>query len=626
MADIFISYARSTAQQAQRIAEALRVLGYGVWRDDELPAHRAYAEVIEERLKAAKAVVVIWSAEAVRSEWVRAEADRARNDRKLVQLTIDGTSLPLPFDQVQCADLSGWSGDLNAPGWRKVIASIGDLMGVAVAVPVPSIQNQRQGVSICVLPFANMSNDADQEYFSDGISEDIITDLSKVSALGVIARNSAFAFKGRSVDIKQVARQLEVSHVLEGSVRKSGNRVRITAQLINGATNEHVWAERYDRDLADIFALQDEISEAIVAALKVKLLPEEKQAIEDRGTKNLEAYDLALRGNAASAEMGYENTARGTALLRKALALDPAFSLARRGLVEALRSLAFLTTADRASVQQEIVDLIEGGILQAKDLAQAHYWRGLQKLQAQDLFGAEQAFERSVALRPALEAELMQQRFQLLADVGCVSEAAPLASEMARNDPLSLLRSVTLQGCLVLLGRLAEAEAEYRRAQALLGDHGPTEFVALLRMWPDLSPAERKERYRSLRASSDLFAASYHARLEQVLDQPEAARRVLRHAYTEIRDREALGVARLSLWASLFDDQELALDCLRRAYVDLGLTAGLLKWQPNFAATRQDARFKQLMRDLGIYEYWRKSGKWGDFARAKGDDDFEIIR
>jgi adenylate cyclase len=149
-------------------------------------------------------------------------------------------------------------------------------------------------MSICVLPFVNMSGDPEQEYFSDGISEDIITDLSKVSALAVVSRNSAFMYKGKNVDLPRVARELNVSHVMEGSVRKSGGRVRITAQLIDGATNEHVWAERYDRDLSDIFALQDEISEAIVKALKLKLMPEEKKAIEQRGTDSVEAYNLYL--------------------------------------------------------------------------------------------------------------------------------------------------------------------------------------------------------------------------------------------------------------------------------------------------------------------------------------------
>src|SRR5579862_7708858 len=129
MTDIFISYARSTEAEARKIAEALRALGYGVWRDDELPAHRSFAEVIEERLREAKAVVVLWSADAVRSEWVQSEADRARADRKLVQLRLDAATLPMPFDRIQCADLSGWRGEADAPGWRKVLASIAELAG-----------------------------------------------------------------------------------------------------------------------------------------------------------------------------------------------------------------------------------------------------------------------------------------------------------------------------------------------------------------------------------------------------------------------------------------------------------------------------------------------------------------
>src|SRR6266403_2719547 len=134
-----------------------------------------------------------------------------------------------------------------------------------------TIDLERDRVSICVLPFANISGDAEQEYFSDGISDDIITDLSKVSALHIVSRNTAFTFKGKPVDVRQVAAQLHVSHVLEGSVRKAAGRVRITAQLIDGSNDSHVWAERYDRDLNDIFAIQDEISRAIVDALKVKL-------------------------------------------------------------------------------------------------------------------------------------------------------------------------------------------------------------------------------------------------------------------------------------------------------------------------------------------------------------------
>src|SRR5215208_2691086 len=223
MPDIFVSYARSDEPQAQRVADALRKRGYRVWRDDELPAHRPYADVIEERLKSAEAVVVLWSAEAVKSQWVRAEADAARTVGKLAQANVDGTIPPLPFNQVQCADLNGWSGDSNAPGWRKLTASVEALAGTPKNNSTTSADRlPRREVSICVLPFLNMSGDAEQEYFSDGITEDITTDLSKVSALEVMARNTAFQFKGQSVHVCDVAKELGVSHVLEGSVRKAG--------------------------------------------------------------------------------------------------------------------------------------------------------------------------------------------------------------------------------------------------------------------------------------------------------------------------------------------------------------------------------------------------------------------
>jgi adenylate cyclase len=188
---------------------------------------------------------------------------------------------------------------------------------------------QPQRVSVCVLPFANMSGDPEQEYFSDGITEDIITDLSKVSALSVIARNTAFTFKGKHVDVTQVARQVGVTHVLEGSVRKAAGRVRITAQLVDGASGGHIWAERYDRQLDDIFALQDEISQAIVTALKLRLLPEEKRAIEQRGTSSPEAYKLYLMARQFNVTGNFGSARRGEVVIRlcrRAIEIDPNYA------------------------------------------------------------------------------------------------------------------------------------------------------------------------------------------------------------------------------------------------------------------------------------------------------------
>jgi adenylate cyclase len=330
MTNVFVSYARQDEQRAKQVADALQSQGYAVWRDDELPAHRAYADVIEERLKAAKAVVVLWSAEAARSQWVRAEADAAREAGTLIQASIDAIVPPMPFNQIQCADLKGWDGKADTAGWRKLTASVASLAGPA---PVRQSESRRtsKGVSVCVLPFQNMSGDAEQEYFSDGISEDITTDLSKVSALAVTARNTAFTFKGQAVNVCDVARQLGVSHVLEGSVRKAGGRVRITAQLIDGASGDHLWAERYDRDLTDIFAIQDEISKAIVAALKLRLLPDEKKAIENRGTSNVEAYNLFLMARQYWIDGDFGESGRERRVIRicqRATEIDPDYARA----------------------------------------------------------------------------------------------------------------------------------------------------------------------------------------------------------------------------------------------------------------------------------------------------------
>jgi adenylate cyclase len=204
----------------------------------------------------------------------------------------------------------------------------------AVANAAANAKPARQRPSIAVLPFANMSGEAEQEYFSDGISEDIITDLSKVGGLTVIARNSSFAYKGRNVDIRAVGRELGVSVVLEGSIRRAGNRVRITAQLIDAANGAHLWAERYDRDLTDIFDVQDEVTRQIVAALRVTLTPREDALIAGSAPENIEAHDCVLRArelirNPSKDRGVFESV---LALLERALALDPGYAQAYAGL------------------------------------------------------------------------------------------------------------------------------------------------------------------------------------------------------------------------------------------------------------------------------------------------------
>jgi len=201
---------------------------------------------------------------------------------------------------------------------------VGGMPAVALKQPKPPADRP----SIAVLPFMNMSGDPEQEYFSDGITEDIITDLSKVATLRVLSRNTTFAFKGKAVDVSHIARQLNVGYVIEGSVRKSGGRVRITAQLIDAHKDSHLWAERYDRDLNDIFALQDEISQAIVAALKISLLPQERETIESRSTQNPEAYRLYLLARYYRAQYTPRSQEIALRFCWRALEIDPSYARA----------------------------------------------------------------------------------------------------------------------------------------------------------------------------------------------------------------------------------------------------------------------------------------------------------
>jgi adenylate cyclase len=190
--------------------------------------------------------------------------------------------------------------------------------------------NHQPHTAIAILPFTNMSRDPEQEYFSDGISEDIITDLSKIAGLTVIARNSSFTYKGRSVDVRTIGRELGVQSVLEGSIRRAGNRVRITAQLIDATSGGHLWADRYDRDLTDIFEVQDDVTRRIVDALKVTLSPGEKERLADTKTSNLAAYDYLLRGREfmLGKEKNRETFEQATTYFKKALEHDPNYSQA----------------------------------------------------------------------------------------------------------------------------------------------------------------------------------------------------------------------------------------------------------------------------------------------------------
>lgn len=254
--------------------------------------------------------------------------------------------------------------------------------------------------SVAVLPFANMSGDPDQEYFSDGIAEDIIIDLAKVSGLFVIARNITFVHKGKSVDIQELSRKLGVRCVLEGSVRKAGNRVRIAAQLIEGHTGGHLWAERFDRELTDIFAVQDEITRQIVKALRVQLLPVERTAIASPPTRNIEAYEYLLRGRQLLSMLTKSSLQLARRMFAKAAEIDPQFARAYAGVAICTASLVWQFGM---SISLEDIFIASARALSLDPhLADAHAAHGLALAASGRFDEVEAAFHEALRLDPNL--------------------------------------------------------------------------------------------------------------------------------------------------------------------------------------------------------------------------------
>jgi adenylate cyclase len=277
--------------------------------------------------------------------------------------------------------------------------------------------NDSEKPSIAVLPFNNMSGDGEQEYFSDGITEDIITDLSKVSGLFVVGRNTSFTYKGKAIQLQQVAAELGVKFLLEGSVRKAGQRVRVTGQLIDGSSGGHLWADRYDRDLTDIFAIQDEITTAIVDQLKIRLLPKEKKAIERAPTVNVEAYNYYLKGRQLFHAFTKSYLILAKEMFARAVEIDPGYARAYAGMASSISRLWGMYNVP--TVADELLAITDKALALDPNLSEAHAARGEALANSDRRSEAAAAFERALELDPnSFDASLSYARF-------CVTEGEP---------------------------------------------------------------------------------------------------------------------------------------------------------------------------------------------------------
>ena len=569
MARVFLSYARDDIETARKLAGVLAEAGQTVWWDRHLHGGANFSEEIDRELKSAQVVMVLWSPSSIASAWVQDEAAEGRDSGRLVPATLNSAKPPLGFRQLQCIDLASWIEKERAEPIDDLLAAISKMAGdeprkaeaEGAKGPVP--------ISICVLPFLNLSDDSEQEYFSDGITEDIITDLSKISALEVVARNSAFTLKGKVIDVKEVARTMDVSHVLEGSVRKAGSRLRISAQLIVGDTGRHLWAERYDRELIDIFAIQDEISHAIVKALELTLLPEEKKAIEERGTSNAEAYRFYLMARQQWIGGTFGDVKRDEAIARicqQAVQLDANYA--------------------------------EAWALMAIAQAELRFWHGKE-------VNALPAAERALAIKQNLpEALCVKARY--LEEQGKQDEANELIDVALRGNPDSWEVNREAGRMVFREGRIAESIPYFEKASALVSSdyYNPAMLMTCYEATGDKEALKRAAKLAFERAEHSLAteptngsAIANGAYALAVLGEEDRAREWVERGLLLDPDNLSMRYNLACVLTVVLHDDEAALEVIQ-PYLERVNTAQQIKHteaDPDFIRIRDKPRFQEML-------------------------------
>jgi adenylate cyclase len=567
MADLFVSYARADRPRVAPLVAALEGEGWSVWWDPEIAPGQEFDRLIAEELEKARAVIVVWTPTSVISRWVRGEAREAADRGVLAPVRFEAAHLPIDLRAIHTTDLDGWGEDAKGPEFGELVRALRILLREPGAQS-PTAHAAASRLSICVLPFGNLSGDPEQEYFSDGISEDIITDLSQISSLHVVARNTAFTYKGKSLAIGQIARQLGVSHMLEGSVRKAGNRVRITAQLIDGASEGHVWAKRWDRDLDDIFALQDEISEAIVSALKLKLLPEERQAIENRGTANAEAYNLYLMARRYYVGSSAKRRMLAVRLAERAVGLDPNYAQAW-----AQKAVSQVAVANNAKDDTEAAKV------------------------------AWEAAEKALALNPSL-ADAHAAKARLLQNEGRNDEARVVVGDALRLDPASHFANYV--AATIAVGTRQFAEGVVYNEAALLADETDVPSAAFLmqchQALGETSAALAAAREcvarveKAIASEPDTGAPlAYGALALATLGENERAKAWVEHALL-LDPEDALMRYNLACVMSQTGQVDYAMELLDRALAESGKNNLIwAKTDSDLDPLREDPRFKAIL-------------------------------
>ena len=479
--------------------------------------------------------------------------------------------------------------------------------------------------SIAVLPFVNMSSDKENEYFVDGLTEEILNRLAQISALRVPGRTSSFAFKGKNTDLRQIGTELGVAHVLEGSVRKSGEQLRITTQMVRTADGFHLWSQNFDRKLNDVFTIQDEIARAIADALSAPLGLAEP-ARPQRQTKDMEAYDKFLQARALLAQRSPDMLRRAIELLTAAVDRDPGFAKGWAALAQA-RALAFYYLNDIPDPLKAAEEAARKALAFDDSIATAHSALADVLRDRHEWLAAESEYQRALELSPG-EAETHNQYAQMLLKLGRINDALQHGLRACELEPLGWVPPSVVSLAYMSRGDLVQSRTFLDRSEKL--SDRPRGFQSRMELMYALCRQDRDATRRALTLAQQTTWAPEPPKpaLIEALDRALASFQNSSLAPLDLgktlKEFGPSGRMPLSAVAVFVGQKQVALDAIFLEVETPGNDIAALVWTPAYQPLRSEPRFLEFLKTMKMPEYWRAAG-WSEFCRPKGDKDFECI-
>jgi len=472
-----------------------------------------------------------------------------------------------------------------------------------VEVPSGVSKNQQRAFDsrrIAILPLVNLSADPSDRYFVDGMTEELISTVSKINELSVISRTSMMRYKDANVPIGEIGRELSAGTVLEGSVRKAGNKVRITTQLIDSQNDKHLWAQSYDRDLTDIFAIQGDIAERVAESLKVKLLSKKRKALEKRATVNADAYTLYLKGRYFWNERSQEGLKKAIGYFGEAIRLDPNFALAYSGLADCYLIQVARAFSPYAEAGPRARSYAEKAVELDGDLAEAHASLALSLQTGWDLAGAERELKRAIELKPNY-ATAHHWYWNTLTSLGRLEEGFEHEKRAFQLDPYSSVVSQGIGIGLMYLGRFREAIAQFER----LAETEPAFYSAhFWNAWAhegvgelDEAIAEARKAVESAEGRS-IYPMVGLAQIYVRAGQREQAVKLLDEIQSDSSGRYVSPTLVAMVKLELGEKDE-AIRLLERAYLEHDSALGYFREFPWLAKYRSDPRWLEIERKMG---------------------------